>query len=122
MTGDRKFTMLMTEKEKEEFKRIAKDYRFNTISTLFRESVKAVLRNPEILFPTEKNLAEEVKESIQKSTKTVINVSENLKKILSRLEKVEKLQEWIIQKLGITDKERLELLKKDMSGEVIFEE
>lgn len=122
MTSDRKFTMLMTAEEKEDAEALAELHGFKTISALIRALFKYAKAHPDMFLPSGVKLLEQLETSLKKSTSQVTNTFEKLEIMLLQQEKSQKLLEWITQKLGITDKEKRELLKKDMSGVAIFED
>ena len=112
----------MSEEEKKRYSQFAKSHGKTSVAKLIRASLDVVMRNPALLEPTETRDSKEVLRSVKESFRAFDKIIESINIVQSRLDKLEHFQEYIVKKLGASDRELKQLQQKDMSGEAIFDD
>ena len=122
MPTDEKYDMRLSKEEQAKWKEFGKKHGKTSVAKLIRASVEVVQRNPSLLQITETVESAKMLESIEESLSVFDDASESFEKIYQKIDQLQRFQEWIVKKLGASETEIKTILKKDISGEAVFEE
>lgn len=121
MTTTKLFTIHFTSEERERLKEFGKKHGYATLSGLIRSALDVVMRNPELLHPTEDKSARELLDSLRTSYEDLTEIPTILREITKKIDRISNSQEVFAKKLGVTHKELKRAQEKDLSGDAIFE-